>query len=55
MTQICFLITENVYNLTILFLEPYLNTIISGTEQYRALKLKIPKGKFVKTQYVKGH
>ncbi len=28
---------------------------ISGTEPYRAFKMKIPKGKFVKTQYLKGH
>ncbi len=32
-----------------------LNSNISGNKPYRALKMKMPKGKFVKTQYLKGH
>ncbi len=38
-----------------LLLEPYLNSNICGTEPYRAEWMKLPKGKYVKTQYIKGH
>ncbi len=43
------------HNWTVFPLEPYWNTNISETEQYSALKMKMPKGKVVKTQYIKGH
>ncbi len=38
-----------------LLLEPYLDPSISGTEPYTALIMKMPKGKFVKTQNLEGH
>ncbi len=37
-----------------LALEPYWDPNISGTKLYRAWKMDMPKGKFVKTQYLKG-
>ncbi len=42
-------------NFNNLLLELYWNSNISGTELYRALKMKKPKEKFVKTQYLKWH
>ncbi len=46
-------ITSERYNN--LSLEPYLDPNISGTEPYRALKMKMSKVKFVKTQHLKEH
>ncbi len=46
--------TENVH-FNNLLMEPYWNSNICGTEPYGALKMKKPKVKFVKTQYLKEH
>ncbi len=51
MTHIWFLTTENVYNLTIYFWN-HIEIPISLELSNMALKMKMPKGKFVKTQYL---